>query len=352
MISRRSFIGALGALGAGAMIGEAPSSPAPRRPIIDAHVHLAGVGDGGSGCFLSDKQRNHWNYPLFLKLLNLREGSIDEDYIAILIELLRTSSIDRALLFAQDGRYDSDGDFDRGATNSYVPNEYLFDVVARYPDLFIPCCSINPRRRDALDELERCAAHGARALKIHPPVQDVDPARPEFRPFYRRAAELGIVVIVHTGSEHATEIANRDLGDPARLLTALDEGCTVVAAHTGMGSFLDDRVFGDSMLQNLIAMIARFENLYCDSAVLASTFRWQNLPRIMKEPTVLARLIHASDWPFTSNAIVFWNRLSPWQVAHLSAERNLFERDHQLKRALGLPVDVFERAALLYDLDK
>jgi predicted TIM-barrel fold metal-dependent hydrolase len=351
MISRRRFIGALGAAGTVAMIGEVRPSPAPRRPIIDAHVHLAGVGDGGSGSFLSARQRDHWNYPLFLKLLNLREGSIDEDFIATLVEQLRTSSIDRALLFAQDGRYDSNGDFDRGATNSYVPNEYLFEIVNRFPNLFIPCCSINPKRRDALDELEHCAEQGARALKIHPPVQDVDPALPEFRPFYRRAAELGIVVIVHTGSEHATQISSHDLGDPARLLTALDEGCTVVAAHTGMGSFLDDRVFDDGMLQNLIALIARFENLYCDSAVLASTFRWQNLPRIMQEPAVLARLIHASDWPFTSNAIVFWNRLAPWEVAHLTAEKNLFERDYQLKRALGLPVEVFERAALLYDID-
>ena len=72
----------------------------------------------------------------------------------------------------------------------------------------------------------------------------------------------------------------------------------------------------------------------------------------MQEPTVLARLIHASDWPFTSNAIVFWNRVAPWQVARLTAERNLFERDYQLKRALGLPVEVFERAASLYNLDE
>ncbi len=348
MIARRDLLLAMGAVGAGVGLGGAQASPAPRRPLIDAHVHLAGVGDNGSGCFLSERQRSHWNYPLFLRLLNLREGSIDEDYLSALVGQLRRSSVDRALLLAQDGRYDARGHFDREATNAYVPNEYLFQVVKRFPELFLACCSINPSRRDALDELERCAQAGARALKIHPPVQNVDPSLARFRPFYRRAAELGVVVIVHTGSEHASDVTSHDLSDPARLLTALDEGCVVVAAHSGMGSFLDEQVFRDDMLENLIALIARFDNLYCDSAVLASTFRWQNLPRILREPSVVGRLIHASDWPFTSNAMVFWNRLAPGQLVRLGAERNLFERDYRLKRGLGLPLEVFERAVTVF----
>jgi predicted TIM-barrel fold metal-dependent hydrolase len=346
--TRRSFIGMLGgALGVGTALGGVP--PAPRRPIVDAHVHLFGAGDSGSGCFISERQRQYWNYPFFLRLLNLREGSIDNDYVVVLVGQLRESSIDRALLFAQDGRYDESGKLDRVATNAYVPNDYLFDVVARYSGLFLACCSINPKRQDALEELERCAELGARALKIHPPIQDVDPGLEQFRLFYRRAAELDVVVIVHTGSEHSSDVTDTAFGDPARLRLALEEGCTVVAAHTGMGSFLDEHVFRDDMLQNLVALMERFENLYCDSAVLASMFRWQNLPRILKEPLVLARLIHGSDWPFPSNAVVFWNQLPPWQVASLTAERNLFERDYQLKRALGLPIEVFERAAGLFD---
>jgi predicted TIM-barrel fold metal-dependent hydrolase len=345
--TRRSFIGMLGVLGMYPALGGLPV--APRRPIIDAHTHLFGAGDSGSGCFISERQRQHWNYPFFLRLLNLREGSVDDDYVAALVGQLRESSIDRALLLAQDGRYDSSGNLDRLNTNAYVSNDYLFEVVARYPELFIACCSINPKRRDAMQELERCADSGARALKIHPPIQDVDPVQARFRSFYRRVAELGLILIVHTGSEHASDVTNPALGDPARLLLALEEGCTVVAAHTGMGSFLDENPFRDDMLLNLIALMQRFENLYCDSAVLASMFRWQNLPRILQEPLVLARLLHGSDWPFPSNAVVHCSRLAPWRVVSLAAERNLFERDYQLKRALGLPVGVFERAAGLFE---
>lgn len=346
-ITRRRFITILGSLGISAGLGGAMAAVS-RPPLVDAHVHLFGTGEGALGSFISDRQRKHWNFPLFKKLLGLRESTINEDYLRALTGQLSESSIDRALLFAQDGRYGNSGHLDCASTNAYVSNDYLFDVVARFPDLFIACCSINPKRRDALDELERCAALGARALKIHPPVQDVDPGLTQFRPFYRRAAELGIVIIVHTGSEHSTPDINPLLVDPARLHTALEEGCTVVAAHTGMGSFLDERVFRDDMLQNLIKLIDRFDNLYCDNAVLASMFRWQNLPRILQEPRVLDRLIHGSDWPFPSNALVFWNRLTPSQVATLVAERNLFERDYQIKRALGIPSEVFERAGRLF----
>lgn len=184
-------------------------------------------------------------------------------------------------------------------------------------------------------------------MKIHPPIQDVNPAESRFRPFYRRVAELGILLMVHTGSEHASAVTDEGLTDPARLITPLEEGCTVIAAHSGMGSFLDTRPFREDFFQNLINLIGRFPNLYCDTAVLASMFRWRNLPRILEEGTVLQRLIHGSDWPFTSNALVFWNRLAPLRLLSLCAERNLLERDYQLKRSLGIPNAVFERGAKL-----
>jgi predicted TIM-barrel fold metal-dependent hydrolase len=332
---------------AGLALREAPAPPL-QFPVYDFHVHLFGIGDGDTGCYFSREQRAHWNYPFFLKLLNISEnGRLDQDYVKELIRQLRESSSSRAVLLSYDGRYDAQGRFDRAATRVYVPNEYLFRVVSAHPDLFIPCASINPKRSDAVEQLDYCAENGARVLKIHPPTQDVNPAEERFRPFYRRVAEHGILLMVHTGSEHASEVTDHTLTDPAHLLPALEEGCTVIAAHTGMGSFLDEDVFREDYFLNLVGLIKRFPHLYCDTAVLASMFRWRNLPRILEEEPVLERLVHASDWPFTSNALVFWNRLSPFQLLALCAETNLFERDLQLKRALGLPAEVFEQGAQL-----
>lgn len=80
---------------------------------------------------------------------------------------------------------------------------------------------------------------------------------------------------------------------------------------------------------------------------LASMLRWRNIPRLLTFPEILERLLHASDFPFPSNALVFWNRLSPGRLLALLSERNLVERDFRLKQALGLPAEVFERGARL-----
>jgi predicted TIM-barrel fold metal-dependent hydrolase len=344
-LSRRSFLAGIAVATAGLALKEVPASPL-RFPVYDFHVHLFGIGDGDTGCRLSPRQRNHWNYRGFLKLLGLSEnGRLDQDYVAELVRQLRSSSVEKAVLLAQDARYDNQGHRDLKATNVYVPNEYLFQIVSEYSDLFVPCVSINPRRRDAMEELDRCAEAGARVLKVHPPTQDVNPGEERFRPFYRRLAEHGIILMVHTGSEHASEVTDHTLIDPAHLLPALDEGCPVIAAHAGMGSFLDGEVFREDYFLSLVELIDRFPNLYLDTAVLASMFRWRCLPRILEEGAVLPRLVHASDWPFPSNALVHWNRLAPTRLLSLCAETNLFERDLELKRALGLPAEVFERGA-------
>jgi predicted TIM-barrel fold metal-dependent hydrolase len=346
-LTRRRFLlatGAAMAAGGGALRGQSLPAVEPARPVIDFHVHLFGVGDGGTGCYLSEKQRRHITYPFFVRLMRLREnGHLDEDYLQRLVAMLRTSSVQRAVLLAEDSRYDAQGRPDRENTPFFVPNDYLLQVVRRFPDLFIPCVSINPKRRDAIEELDRCAEMGAKVLKIHPPIQDVDPGEARFRPFYRRCAERRVIVAVHTGTEHAAEIVGNEFSDPQRLVPALEEGCTVIASHSGFGSVIDEEDFFSSLLP----LIRRFPRLYCDTAALALTFRWRSLPRLLLESEILARTIHASDVPFPSDPMVFWSRLPYGTLFELATESNLFERDYRLKLALGMPPAVFERSAKL-----
>ena len=349
-LTRRQFIHALGgaALAAGAA-GRLPQagepSRVPNRPLMDFHVHLFGTGDGRTGCWLSDKQKERWNYRYLMLLLGLKEnGRMDQDYVDRLVAQLRASSIQKAFLQAWDCRYDQAGKPDLARTTSiFVPNDYLFQVVRQYPDLFVACASINPRRKDALQELDKCVRQGARAVKLHPPTMDVDPAEPDFREFYRSCARSRVILMVHTGAEHAADIVGLENCDPQRLRLALDEGCTVIASHAGMGAFFDREDFFPSVR----ALVRDYPDFYFDTAVLASMFRWRNLRRILAEPELLARTIHGSDFPFPSNALAFWNQIAPGKLAALISEKNLLERDLRLKRALGLPEEVFERGARL-----
>ena len=83
-LTRREFFYPI--LGALAGCAQAPTrngqsvAATPVPPVIDFHVHLFGVGDGGTGCFLSARQKRNVNYPFFLRLLKLSEnGRLDED---------------------------------------------------------------------------------------------------------------------------------------------------------------------------------------------------------------------------------------------------------------------------------
>ncbi len=106
----------------------------PVAPVIDFHVHLFGVSDGGTGCFLSPKQKQHITCPFFLRLLRLSEnGRLDEDYLQRIVDQLRDSSVNKAVLVAQDSRYDHAGNPDFENTSLFVPNDYLFHVVSRFP---------------------------------------------------------------------------------------------------------------------------------------------------------------------------------------------------------------------------
>ena len=61
---------------------------------------------------------------------------------------------------------------------------------------FFPVCSVHPGdRAKALIELDRVAAAGARALKLHPNTQDFDVADPAVRTVVARATKRGLPVI-------------------------------------------------------------------------------------------------------------------------------------------------------------
>ena len=78
----------------------------------------------------------------------------------------------------------------------------VFQVAARHPETMIPCPSINPNRADALEELVRCHAKGARLLKIHPPTQGVDVGS---------KSEIHRIIVGKTGADGSPYIVVRKM---------------------------------------------------------------------------------------------------------------------------------------------
>ena len=157
-----------------------------KRAPLDFHVHLFGIGDGGTGCRLSPKQRQHWNVSLLSAETPPpagQNGRMDQDFVAELTRQLRASLDPRKPCCSRMTRATTPRvDLTLASTNSYVPNEYLFQVIAET----IRTCSFPAHRSTRSGEMRwtnsnaaQNAVHGS--IKVHPPTQDVDPSETRFR---------------------------------------------------------------------------------------------------------------------------------------------------------------------------
>ena len=161
---------------------------------IDVHAHLAGVGTGESGCWLSPRTRSRPTFRLLRRLNGVSRKqlaeSFDQDWAARLAGAVRESELDRAVALGFDGVYDARGELVEADSQLIVPPAWVFEACRRHPEL-LPGPSINPFRRDAMERLEECAAGGAVLLKWLPIVQGIDPADPRIAGFVSEFLVLG-----------------------------------------------------------------------------------------------------------------------------------------------------------------
>ncbi len=336
-LNRRSFlVGALTspwlasqlAVASGADVSTPP-------PTLDIHVHLFGIGEGGTGCRIAKSITDGLQFRYLIALLGLRVPgkTLDNRYEEELAEQVKSSGLSKAAILGQDAVYDRNGQPDWDRTSFYVPNDYVFDVVARHTQTMIACPSINPDRADALNELLRCHAKGARLLKIHPPTQGVNIADRKHAQFFRCCGELNMVVLVHTGHEHSAPVIDKNLAAPHRLELALDQACTVVACHAGTGWITDT----PDQLPEFLSLLKRYPKLWGDTAVLGTIGRVRDFGRLLDdEQFVRSRLLHGSDFPFPASPLAHATRIGMDEAQRLEKESNLLKKDFNLKEALGI----------------
>lgn len=317
--------------------------------VIDMHCHVAGIGAGGSGCFLSTAMARSWKTGFYFRAFGVSKAEVQQEGDGLIIRRLSarlagSSRVQAAVLLALDGVVDANGELDRQQTELYIPNDYLADQCRQYDNLLFGA-SVNPFRRDALERLDTVAAAGAVLLKWLPSIQGTDPADPRLVPFYRRLAELGLPLLCHTGNEESFTRADNFLGDPARLRLALENGVTVIAAHcAGNG-----RNGGEHNLARLLPLFAQFPNLYADISALTLANRLGQLQRVLRHTELHDRLLYGSDMPLPATGLSTpWLQLLSLGVAEtrrLAAIANPWDRDVALNLALGMPEPVLTRAA-------
>src|SRR2546425_6630961 len=200
-----------------------------------------------------------------------------------------------------DGVYDASGVLDAGKTEFLVSNDYVFRIAHAYPDRLWPGVSINPQRRDAIEELDRCVEGGAKLVKVLPNTQGFDPANRRYLPFYRRLARHKIPFLSHVGYEIVLTGQDQSAGDPNKLRVPLEEGVTVIAAH-GCSNGL---VAYEPYYPTLLDLVRRYANFFADVSALTLPNRFGMLWRLRRQPTAArrARLSHRRCLP-----LFFWAR--------------------------------------------
>jgi predicted TIM-barrel fold metal-dependent hydrolase len=267
------------------------------KAAIDVHVHLAALPDGDNGCYMSRKMMR----SLSFRYLVWRQGldpscptTANSTYVAgLLSELQRSEKVGQVVLLGLDGVYDNKGRLDLAQTDFLISNDYVLQVAGREPELFLPGVSINPRRRDALDELDRCAEAGAVLVKVLPNAQGFDPGDPRYLPFFKALAHHRIPLLSHVGYEFSLMGKDQSAGDPAKLRPVLDQGVCVVAAHActyGLG-------FLEPYFTTFRQLAREYDCFYADTSALTLPNRARMLFLLRRYPELHERLVFGTDYP-------------------------------------------------------
>ena len=328
--------------------------PLPTAGIVDMHVHIAGIGEGASGCYVSDELLNSYKFGFYLKAFGVTKAELEQQGDQIVVEKLaeivdQATELDGVVILALDGVVDEQGQLDKTKTQVYIPNDYVAEQASKYPKLYFGA-SINPYRHDAIERLEKVKQQGARLVKWIPNIQHIDPSDQKLMPFYQKMKQLDLALLSHAGQEKSFADANDEYGDPVRLKLPLSMGLRVIAAHIATTG----RNQGIPNFQRILPLFEQYPNLYTDISSLTQFNKLGYINKALLDERLRGRLIYGSDYPLINMVLVspfyFPLNLTMEQMSGIKKIDNPFQRDLQLKQALGVSDDIFRRSGELLNI--
>ncbi len=289
--------------------------------LVDYHTHIVGLGTDGRGAFVSPRTKDwlsleRWKFLIYASASGIKNiEHADQEYVARLARLARgVPRRGKYRILAFDKHYKPDGTVDLGKTNFYIPNEYIFRLTEKYPDIFLPVISVLPYRRDALAELEKWARLGVKIVKWLPNAMGFDPSSSLADPFYRKMKEYGMILLSHAGEEQAVAVRqDQPLGNPLLLRRALERGVRVIMAHSAsLGSCEDLDDPGKRRLPCFDLAIrlmgeAKYNRLLF--AEISAMLQFNRMPgpfaTLLKRQDLQPRIVNGSDYPLPAiNALI------------------------------------------------
>lgn len=276
----------------------------------DCHVHLVGTGDSSTGSWFNPNMDSYW-YPILKtqKHFYMNGGcttasNIDHSYVAHLAQITTEMPTGfKSMLFAFDWFHGANGKPNKEKSIFYIPNEYAAKIANEHSQQFEWVCSIHPYRPDALDALEAAKMQGARAIKWLPSGMGIDPANPICDAFYKKASQLNMPIISHTGAESAVQGGEQAHGNPLRMRRALDNGVRVVLAHCTSEGHDQDLDNGNKRVKSL-ALFTRIMDtpdykklVFGEISALTLINHADAIKPILQRTDWHSRLLNGSDYP-------------------------------------------------------
>jgi uncharacterized protein len=205
-----------------------------------------------------------------------------------MVEDLTTAGVKRALLLAWDA--------ETATGRPPLSNDRVAGLAREYPDLIVPVASVDPHKGErALAELERAASRlEMRGLKLHPQVQAFRPDAPDVAALWKKAEDLRLPTVVHTGTSGlgagvpGGDGILLDYSRPIHLdaVAARHPDLKLLCAHAGW-----------PWHEELLAMSLHKSNIYIDLSGWIAKY----LPPIVLQHAngrLNRRFVFGSDYPF------------------------------------------------------
>ena len=284
------------------------------KPIIDIHAHVVGLGANASGAFVSQHMQTlkhpqkYIRFNVYKNAAGIKDDTnADQEYIERLVRLLKAFPYPvKVGILAFDKHYGIDGQVNLGLTEFYTPNEYMYSIYKKYPELFMPVISVHPYRDDAISELHKWAKLGVKYIKWLPNSMGIDPSNSKVIPYYEEVIKNNMIILSHVGEEKAVDGERfQKLGNPLLFKTALDMGVKIIMGHSaslGMGTDFEDinkkKVPNYELFLRLINNPKYKNNLWGDISTITQFNRYKNgLLKFINQFDIHDRFVNGSDYP-------------------------------------------------------
>ncbi len=244
-----------------------------RSCVIDSHVHL----------WTQELPRKSAAARDALAYFRTPEEDLPTD-LSGLVRAMEAAGVTKAFLLAMDCTASED----EALRTLSVANEAVAEAVAEHPDLFIGFGSVDPRRKTtSVPAVEEVARLGLRGLKFHASTVETYPNDVNLMfPIYRKAQELGLRILHHTGTTalgHCQIKFARPvfLDDVAQKFPDL----RILAAH-----------FGWPWMEECFAVLMRNPNVFMDLSGWAPRYLPDGLFPMVNGP-FRERTLVGSDFP-------------------------------------------------------